>query len=121
MSEPLAALAMRERAAEVAIKRKGIGADTMPHPYDDGYLAACDECARAIRALSPTFTNAELLDASMQLPEVRALVSSAEKALQHEGSVFYGPQSDQNSRASFNGVTRQLRKALVPFMKGGDK
>ncbi len=41
-----------EAGAQVAIQRKGIGSATMSHPYDAGYLAACDECAAVIRALS---------------------------------------------------------------------
>jgi len=38
-----------EAAAQVAIQRKSIGSDTMPHPYDTGYLAACKDIANAIR------------------------------------------------------------------------
>ena len=38
-------------AAAVAIARKGNGEATLDHPYDKGYLAACDSCAAAIIAL----------------------------------------------------------------------
>ena len=38
-------------AAAVAIARKGNGEATLDHPYDKGYLAACDSCAAAILAL----------------------------------------------------------------------
>ena len=41
---------MRE-AAELALQRKGDGTATLDHPYDKGYLAACDACAAAILAL----------------------------------------------------------------------
>lgn len=39
------------RAAELALQRKGDGTATLGHPYDKGYLAACDACAAAILAL----------------------------------------------------------------------
>ena len=42
--------ALRE-AAELALQRKGDGTATLDHPYDKGYLAACDACAAAIIAL----------------------------------------------------------------------
>lgn len=42
--------AERERCAKVAIGRKGDGTATLDHPYDKGYLAACDVVASAIRA-----------------------------------------------------------------------
>ena len=42
--------ALRE-AAELALQRKGDGTATLGHPYDKGYLAACDACAAAILAL----------------------------------------------------------------------
>ena len=38
-------------AAAVAIARKGNGEATLDHPYDKGYLAACDSCAAAILAI----------------------------------------------------------------------
>ena len=38
-------------AAAVAIARKGNGEATLDHPYDKGYLAACDSCAASILAL----------------------------------------------------------------------
>jgi hypothetical protein len=44
--------AERERCARVADQRKGNGWDSAPptHPYDKGYIAACDAIAAAIRA-----------------------------------------------------------------------
>ena len=39
------------RAAELALQRKGDGTAALGHPYDKGYLAACDACAAAIIAL----------------------------------------------------------------------
>ena len=42
-----------EAAAQVAIDRKGFGSDAaLVHPYDKGYVAACDAIATAIRALA---------------------------------------------------------------------
>ena len=38
-------------AARIASGRKGDGTATLEHPYDKGYLAACDVCAAAILAL----------------------------------------------------------------------
>ena len=85
---PLAALAMRERAAKAC----------------DGF---CNECARAIRALPTTFTDAELLAAAMQLPQVRALV---------EAATTVGMITDEDRKP-----WHDLLAALAPFTKGGDK
>ena len=42
-----------EAAAQVAIDRKGFGSDAaLVHPYDKGYVAACDAIATVIRALA---------------------------------------------------------------------
>jgi hypothetical protein len=49
-----------ERAAELALQRKGDGTATLDHPYDKGYLAACDACAKAIRAITTTEQTAAL-------------------------------------------------------------
>lgn len=87
---PLAALAMRDRAAK--------SCDVF-----------CNECARSIRALPTTFTDAELLAAAMQLPEVRALVEAAID-MRDYGTVLAEQKYHHN-----------LAAALVPFMKGGDK
>jgi hypothetical protein len=103
---PLAALAMRERAAKAC----------------DGF---CSECARAIRALPTTFTDAELLAAAMQLPDVRALV----EALNHaqyglSWAVRYFKDQDVTKDDPCPPCTRGLsatRAALAPFTKGGNK
>ena len=42
-----------ERCAKVAIAQKGDGTATLDHPYDKGYLAACDAIAAAIRGTKP--------------------------------------------------------------------
>lgn len=48
-----AVAAAYEAAAQVAIDRKGFGSDAaLVHPYDKGYVAACDAIATAIRALA---------------------------------------------------------------------
>ena len=48
-----AVAAAYEAAAQVAIGRKGFGSDAaLVHPYDKGYVAACDAMATAIRALA---------------------------------------------------------------------
>lgn len=61
-SPALSALAMRERAADAYCKG------------DWDWFSDADD---AIRALPTTFTDAELLAAAMQLPEVQALIESA--------------------------------------------
>lgn len=44
-------MAERERCARIATRRKGdLMHATVDHPYDRGYLDACDQCAAAIRA-----------------------------------------------------------------------
>jgi hypothetical protein len=98
-THPLAALAMRERAAEDC----------------DGY---CYECATAIRALPTTFTDAELLAAAMQLPEVRALVENAKRL------VSWAEQTRASGDAGFwnwrdGDEYSDTLAALAPFMEGG--
>jgi len=91
---PLAALAMRERAAKAC----------------DGF---CNECARAIRALLTTFTDAELLAAAMRLPQVRALIEAAtpfSQAVIRNGV----PVAGAIGRTDITNI----RAALAPFMKG---
>jgi hypothetical protein len=79
---PLAALAMRERAAEM------IETHVLETQYDGSRVVVPSNLAKedqhhrslanAIRAIPTTFTDAEMLAAAMQLPEVRALVETAE-------------------------------------------
>jgi hypothetical protein len=87
-SHALAAPAMRERAAKAC----------------DEF---CSECARTIRALPTTFTDAELLAAAMQLPEVRALVKALKMA-----SIWL----NYDGRYDMQGINA----AIAPFMKGGE-
>jgi len=48
-----AVAAAYEKAARVAVDRKGFGSDAaLVHPYDKGYVAACDAITTAIRALA---------------------------------------------------------------------
>jgi hypothetical protein len=99
-THPLAALAMRERAAEDC----------------DGY---CYECATAIRALPTTFTDAELLAAAMQLPEVRALMENAKRL------VSWAEQTRASGDAGFwnwsdGDEYSDTLAALAPF-KGDNK
>jgi hypothetical protein len=70
----IAALAMRERAADACKNQRDIF-------WSWPEQSACDECEDAIRALSTTFTNFELLAAAAQLPEVRALLDTADDLL----------------------------------------
>jgi hypothetical protein len=85
----IAALVMRERAAKAC----------------DGF---CSECARALRALPTTFTDAELLAAAMQLPEVRALLEAL------RSKTIMDPD---NSNSTW--LDAAARAALAPF-KGGE-
>jgi hypothetical protein len=87
---PLAALAMRERAAKAC----------------DGF---CSECARAIRALPTTLPDAELLAAAWQLPEVRALIEAATLYVSLVQGADFGRQLRQYDA---------LVAALAPFTKG---
>lgn len=100
---PLAALAMRERAA----KQVGDHGEWMKshNLLGNGFDFAGQ--AKAIRALPTTFTNAELLAAAMQLPEGRALVEAAQE--QSEYLTLCGEDGD---------LLRNTRAALAPFMKG---
>lgn len=86
----------------------------MPHPYDAGYIAACNECARAIRALPTTFTDDELLAAAMQLPDVRALVDELRQIVIENTIQQGGGMSDPHGGP----CARIARAALAPFMKG---
>jgi hypothetical protein len=88
----IAALAMRERAAEDC----------------DGY---CYECATAIRALPVAFTDAELLAAAGQLSKVRALLDAANAVDDEYGVQPHGPILHS---------IKALRAALAPFTKGGE-
>jgi hypothetical protein len=103
---PLAALAMRERAAEDC----------------DGY---CYECATAIRALPTTFSNDELLASAMQLPEVRALADIAfEAKTQLENRAYEGVNCYTGEKQKYYGVRQEtlsaLCAALAPFTKVGE-
>jgi hypothetical protein len=82
-THPLAALAMRERAAKACKDQHDIflnDTHRRDQPIDSiEERFACDECATAIRALPTTFTDDQLLAAAWQLPEVRALVENAKR------------------------------------------
>ena len=67
-------------ASAVAIARKGNGEATLDHPYDRGYLAACDSCAAAILALRDKPAPAVTVEDSFStlVAEARA---EAEKAM----------------------------------------
>jgi hypothetical protein len=105
---PLAALAMRERAAEM------IETHVLETQYDGSRVVVPSNLAKedqhhrslatAIRALSTTFTDAELLTAALQLPEVRALIEATLNI------------SDWTTHSAFD----PLLAALAPFTKGGE-
>jgi hypothetical protein len=120
---PLAALAMRERAAEM------IETHVVETQYDGrrvvvpSNLAKEDQhhrsLANAIRALPTTFTDAELLDAAMQLPEVRALMENAKRL------VSWAEQTRASGDAGFwnwsdGDEYSDTLAALAPF-KGDNK
>jgi hypothetical protein len=100
---PLAALAMRESAAKVCKDRSDILV-----LYPERF--ACNECASAILALPTTFTDADLLAAAMQLPEVRALVDALNAML---FNALHGNGLEAHYKAR-----DAARAALAPFMKG---
>jgi hypothetical protein len=128
-THPLAALAMRERAAEMTethIVETQFDGSRVVVPSN---LAKEDQhhrsLAEAIRALPTTFSDAELLAAAMQLPEVRALVEAAGDMKK---------QLDERSYTSINMYTGNPERhfgvwpstwsaicaALAPFTKGGE-
>lgn len=82
-THPLAAMAMRERAADKAVRKmkfyekKSTHEPTSYHAFDE-CSTALGYFAQELRKLPTTFTDAELLAAAMQLPEVRALVEAAD-------------------------------------------
>jgi hypothetical protein len=90
---------MRESAAKVCKDRSDI-----LFLYPERF--ACDECATAIRDLPTTFTDAELLAAAMQLPEVRALLEAVREQSEYLSSC--GEDGD---------LLRNTRAALAPFKK----
>lgn len=97
-SPALAALAMREQAALAVIT-------SMPlMPF---MITGINDVMKAIRALPATFTDAELLAAAMQLPEVRALVDALKMA-----SIWL----NYDGRYDMQGINA----ALAPFTKGGE-
>lgn len=110
-SPALAVLAMRERAAkELDSDVEDLKADasrfrqgTDPYHGRMAFAEAAKRQAERIRAIPTTFTNAELLAAAMQLPDVRAM---------HDALVWHSDDtSSQGDKA---------RAALAPFMKGGE-
>jgi hypothetical protein len=119
----LAALVMRERAAEM------IETHVVETQYDGrrvvvpSNLAKEDQhqrsLAAAIRALPTTFTEAELLAAAAQLPEVRELVENAKRL------VSWAEQTRASGDAGFwnwrdGDEYSNTLAALAPFMKGGE-
>lgn len=112
---PLAALAMRERAAEeLESDVADLKADasrfrhgTDPYHGRMAFAEAAKRQAERIRALPTDFTGAELLAAAMQLPEVRALVEALKMA-----SIWL----NYDGRYDMHGINA----ALAPFMKGGE-
>lgn len=116
---PLAALAMRERAAAM------IETNVVETRFDGSrvvvpsHLAKEDQhhrsLAKAIRAMPPTFTDAELLAAARLLPEVRALIEAAtpfSQAVIRNGV----PVAGAIGRTDITNI----RAALAPFKKGGE-
>jgi hypothetical protein len=108
---PLGALAMRERASKM------IETHVLETQYDGSRvvvpsnLAKEDQhhrsLAKAIRVLPTTFTDAELLAAAMQLPEVRALIEALKMA-----SIWL----NYDGRYDMQGINA----AIAPFTKGGE-
>jgi hypothetical protein len=99
---PLAALAMRERAADACKNHHDI-------LWSWPEQSACDECEEAIRALPTTFTDAELLAAAWKLPEVRAMLEAVREQSEYLSSC--GEDGD---------LLRNTLAALAPF-KGDNK
>jgi hypothetical protein len=93
-THPLAALAMRERAAEDC----------------DGY---CYECATAIRALPTTFTDAELLAAAMADDLLNAI--TAENKFGDRSLTITGPTANLKL---LMGAEDDALAAIAPFTKG---
>lgn len=77
-SSPLAALAMRERAAD-KLSEILDGWEVIRKYHKTGSFAG-DAAVKSILALPTKFTDAELLAAAMLLPEVRAMVDALSKA-----------------------------------------
>lgn len=122
---PLAALAMRDRAAsELDSDAADLKADasrfrsgTDPHHGRMAFAEAAERQSGRIRALPTTFTDAELLDAAMQLPAVRALVEAATIALDFIDWSLDTDEGDNGCPPQFiDGITA-LRAALAPFRK----
>jgi len=124
-SPALAALAMRERAAD-KLSEILDGWEVIRKYHQPGSFAG-DAAVKSIRALPTTFTNAELLAAAMQLPEVRALVG----ALDDITDAITALNQFGDSALTITGPTGNLkwlisseddaRAALAPFTKCGDK
>jgi hypothetical protein len=75
------------------------------------FAEAAKRQSERIRALPTTFTDAELLASAMQLPEVRALMESADAVDAEYGVQPHGPILYSMS---------VMRAALAPFTKGGE-
>jgi hypothetical protein len=103
---------MRERDAKAC---DSIAGNTADFPRD--HRRAAGQCSSQIRALSATFTDAELLAAAMQLPEVRALVEAASKMA--EGIIVECNFQNDHSQSYFSRYMN-MRAALAPFTKGGE-
>jgi hypothetical protein len=113
LPHPLAALAMRERAASVT----GITFDAQ-FAYKDE-LRSQYIIAERIRALPTTFTDAELLAAARLLPEVRALIEAASIVL---GFNVLNLNTDEDEcPPQYIGCVTGLHAALAPFIKGGER
>jgi hypothetical protein len=118
----LAALAMRERAAE-KLSEIIDGWEVIRKYHEPGSFSG-DAAVKSIRTLPTTFTDEELLAAVMQLPEVRALVSALNHAQYGlSWAVRYFKDQDVTRDDPCPPCTRGLsatRAALAPFMKGGE-
>jgi hypothetical protein len=113
-THPLAALAMRERAAKMVV------GDCGDASVNDMLLAD------AIRAMPTTFTDAELLAAAMQLPKVRALADIAfEAKTQLENRAYEGVNFYTGETRKYYGVHQEtlsaLCDAIATFKKDGER
>jgi hypothetical protein len=104
---PLAEVAMRGAAIGI-INAEIKHAHALGAQHHVPVLAAV---RRSVEALPTTFTNAELLDAAMQLPEVKALVKKAQ-VIREFIDVYSGPKTDI--------MKSKFYAALAPFTRKGE-
>jgi len=106
-ASPLGAVAMREKAAEMCFAPEAAHiAWDMAQGNFPKRSARHEFIAAMIRALPTTFTDAELLAAAAELPEVRALVELLKQARGKVHSLYHGWH-------------RQTDAALAPFARKG--